>query len=120
MNTVNNTTAISNQSVINAAKFFIPEVLIIAGIQVPSTPYKTTDNKVIYMGDIIEVAFPNDGIINKEFYLIDMKDGQYMATAKNENYNTPLWCLVGDDEEGVKLTNLGSSISNPELLNKIK
>jgi len=91
-------------------KFFIPEVIRIDDVEVPSTPFNF-DGNPIFLGDVFTVEFEEE-VEDKETYLAELVNGQYMATSANPNKDAPLHVL-----QDLKITVLGSSIRSPELLN---
>ena len=93
-------------------KFFIPEVIRIDDVEVPSTPFNF-DGNPIFLGDVFTVEFEEE-VDDKETYLAELINGQYMATSANPNKDAPLHIL-----KDLKITVLGSSVSNPELLTKL-
>jgi len=91
-------------------KFFIPEIVNIHETQVPSTPF-SSNGKPIFLGDVFTVEFEEE-VEDKETYLAELINGQYMATSANPNKDAPIHVL-----QDLKITVLGSSIRSPELLN---
>ena len=92
-------------------QYFIPEVICINGIRTASVPFNCNEGKSLFMGDVIKVTFHD---MANAVYLVDLIDGQYVCTSLNQNEIEPLFMF---DSE--MITNLGSSIAYPQLLNKL-
>jgi hypothetical protein len=94
---------------IQEEKYFIPTVIEIYGVRIPSTPFYSQNGNPIFLGDVIEIQFYDD---DRERYLVELKNGQYVGTCLNPNTEELLWLF---DME--MINNLGSSLNQPELLN---
>lgn len=95
--------------------FFIPDVEEINGIKVPSTPFNYQNGKPIFLADVVKVTWPEDKLKDKkEVYLIELIDGIYQGSCKNNNKTVHLWML----EESM-VSKLGSAITNPGLLEEL-
>jgi hypothetical protein len=124
--TINNTSTAFNE-VINTTlnelniravgneMFFIPLVKTINSIRVPSIPFNCKTGKPLFMGDLIEISYPDNECATKEIYMVSMKDGQYIGINQNPNNEQALWLF---DES--MITVLGSSLASPGLLSLLK
>lgn len=92
-------------------KYFIPTVIEINGVKVPSTPYVDKNSTTILLGDVIEIEFDDEGLKSKEVNLVEFINGCYYATCKNVDKNTPLYMHFEHP-----VTRLGNSHDNPQLL----
>lgn len=91
--------------------YFIPEIAVINGEQIPSTPFNLNQGKPILMGDVFEVSFEPGAV---QTFVTSMKDGQYIGLSANPNIDVPLYLLGA---ENVKV--LGNRHENPALIEKL-
>ncbi|MEJ5993454.1 YopX family protein [Pedobacter sp. Du54] len=103
-------TSQSKKSAKQKTGFFIPEIIEINGVKVPSTPYKDKYGNPIFLGDVIKTEFDGDF----ETTVINMIEGTYVSCCRGNRTITPLYVL-----EQPEITILGNSIKNPELLKKL-
>ena len=95
--------------------FFIPTIVEVNGLKVPSTPFNYHNGEPIFLGDIIKISWPEDKPKDKkEVYLVELTDGIYQGTCKNDNKTVHLWML----EESMA-SKLGSAITEPDLLEEL-
>lgn len=92
-------------------KYFIPRVIEVKGTKIPSTPFNDQHGNALFLGDVIEVNYNDEGKETKETYLVTLKDGLYQGISKNANKSVELWYL---NTESIAV--LGSSDEKPELL----
>lgn len=101
-------------------KLFIPEIGIFGNYEVPSTPFKIERKEPVFIGDIIEVIFTDSKgrIENKEYYMADLIDGQYVGIFNNsEDGNMLLAELVKTNKKRIKV--IGNAYSEPTLRIKL-
>lgn len=89
-------------------RFFIPHVVEVLGVKVPSTPFNLNEGEPLFLGDVFEVINTEEN--SKDVFVAELKDGQYVGLTKNGN-DVPIWILEPSD---VKV--IGSSVEKPELL----
>lgn len=93
-------------------KYFIPTVVDVNGIQVPSIPFQAKDGKHLFLGDVIEILLDDDGEISKDINLVDLNEGVYVVVNKDKSISTPMYMLVTEN-----ITLIGNSNEDEELLN---
>lgn len=94
--------------------YFIPEIKIINGVKVPSTPFINQNGEPIFLGDVVKIEFKDNDHTFNEINLVDLIDGQYVTIGKRHDIITPLF--LHDPSE---IIIIGSAIENKELLNKL-
>ncbi len=92
-------------------KFFIPTVIEINGIQVPSTPFNFNDGNPLFLGDVVTYTLSDEFESSVLYGLIEFYNGSYYITGEIAFFDTPLSLF---DETPLMV--LGNAISNPELL----
>jgi len=107
---INSTLSDLKIQIIEKEIFFMPLIKKVNCIRIPSTPFDYTDGSPIFLGDVFLVEFEEESD-DTETYLAELIDGQYMATSANPNKDAPLHFF-----QDLKLTPLGSSVMNTELL----
>lgn len=101
---------------VNVGKNVIP----ISDVEViKPSPFKDTDGKKIYEGDIIGYWYDCDGVkkINAETVFFDETTGQWMldeSIKQDRSYSTSLYAELNDYDCFVR----GNIFENPELLNQ--
>lgn len=107
-------TKINSSPLTGGSNYFIPEIKIINGLKVPSTPFTNHKGESIFLGDVVKIEFKDDDYTHSEINLVDLIEGQYVTRGKKQNIITPLF--MHDPSE---ITIIGSSIENKELLNNL-
>ena len=107
--------AISNLNIktIKNEEYFMPLIKEVNRIRIPSTPFNYTNGSPIFLGDVFLVEFEEESD-DTETYLAELIYGQYIATSANPNKDAPLHFF-----HDLKLTALGSSVINTELLTQL-
>jgi hypothetical protein len=101
-------------------RYFIPSVMEIEGVLVPSTPYNLNDGSPLYMADVFSLTLPANGNDKEsiEYFLVGFEHGQYMGLTNNPDSNIEL--EVVKHYESANVRNMGNSIANPRLLNLLQ